>query len=409
MTATMEGIRVLEVAEHTFVPAASAVLADWGADVIKVEHVVRGDAMRGLASTGVVNLGTSKVHALWEHSNRGKRSIALDLASPEGIAILYQLAARSDVFLTNKLPSVRQRLALDVEDIRAHNPRIIYVRGSGFGPRGPEADSGGYDMLGFWARSGAAIGAKPHEVDHIPMMPGPGFGDSLGAMTIAGGIAAALFHRATTGEAPLVDVSLLGVGLWAMGAAIALSGQTGKPWEQPPASAKKFTRNALAGVYATSDRKWIALTCLQGFHYWPSARQALSLEHLADDERFASAAAFAEHSPDLSAIIADVIASAPQDEWCQRLRAFRGQWTPVRDSLEVIDDPQVVANEYVLDAFTAENEPFPLVTSPVQFDGAAPQPRRGPDFNQHGDQILGEDLGLDWDAIVDLKVRGVVG
>jgi len=135
MTATMEGIRVLEVAEHTFVPAASAVLADWGADVIKVEHVVRGDAMRGLASTGVVNLGTSKVHALWEHSNRGKRSIALDLASPEGIAILYQLAARSDVFLTNKLPSVRQRLALDVEDIRAHNPRIIYVRGSGFGPR----------------------------------------------------------------------------------------------------------------------------------------------------------------------------------------------------------------------------------------------------------------------------------
>src|SRR5260370_20564118 len=136
----MEGIRILEVAEHTFVTAASAILADWGAEVIKIEPAERGDAMRGLASTGTVNLGGGKVHALLEHSNRGKRSLGLDLTTPEGLDILYRLAATADVFLTNKLPSVRTKLKIDVEDIRAHNPRIIYVRGTRQGERGPDAD-----------------------------------------------------------------------------------------------------------------------------------------------------------------------------------------------------------------------------------------------------------------------------
>src|SRR5687767_1594046 len=137
MTAVMQGVRILEVAEHTFVPAASAVLADYGADVIKIEHVERGDAMRGLAATGVV-AEMPDVHALLEHSNRGKRSLALDLTSPEGLDILYKIAATADVFLTNKLPSVRKKLKVEVEDIRAANPRIIYVRGHGQGDKGPD-------------------------------------------------------------------------------------------------------------------------------------------------------------------------------------------------------------------------------------------------------------------------------
>ena len=173
MTAIMEGVRVLEVAEHTFVPAASAVLADWGAEVIKIEHVERGDAMRGLGSTGVMNLG-SGVHVLLEHSNRGKKSLGLDLSKPEGLDILYKLAARCDVFLTNKMPGVRSRLHIDVDDIRAHNPSIIYVRGSGYGVRGPEADRGGYDQISYWCRGGSAMGAKPREWDHIPIQPAPG-------------------------------------------------------------------------------------------------------------------------------------------------------------------------------------------------------------------------------------------
>src|SRR6266545_5835665 len=143
MTAVMQGVRILEVAEHTFVPAASALLADLGAEVVKIEHVERGDAMRGLASSGVVDLGTN-VHVLLEHSNRGKQSLALDLSSDEGLDVLYRLVATCDVFLTNKLPQVRTKLKIDVEDIRAHNPRIIYVRGTGQGERGPDAERGSY-------------------------------------------------------------------------------------------------------------------------------------------------------------------------------------------------------------------------------------------------------------------------
>src|SRR5207248_403401 len=173
------------------------------------------------------------VHVLLEHSNRGKRSLGLDLTSPEGLDILYKLAGTADVFLTNKLPSVRTKLKIEVDDIRPHNPKIIYVRGTGQGERGPDADKGSYDSLAFWARAGVALGAKRPEYDLVPVPPAPGFGDSIGAMTIAGGIMGALFHRERTGEAAVVDVSLLGTGLWAMGQAIALRSEerrVGKGW-----------------------------------------------------------------------------------------------------------------------------------------------------------------------------------
>ena len=261
VTAVMNGVRVLEVAEHTFVPAASALLSDWGADVIKIEHVERGDAMRGLASSGVVTL-PKDVHALLEHSNRGKRSLALDLTTQEGLDLLYRLAETSDVFLTNKLPGVRAKLHIDVDDIRAHNPNIVYVRGTGQGARGPDADKGSYDSLAFWARSGIALGGRRPEYDLIPVPPAPGFGDSIGAMTIAGGIMGALFHRERTGEATLVDVSLFGVGLWAMGQAMALSLLVEMPWAPP--SAEQMGGNPLTRVYLTQDGRHLSFTCLQG-------------------------------------------------------------------------------------------------------------------------------------------------
>ncbi len=160
---------------------------------------------------------------LLEHSNRGKQSIGLDLTSEDGLEILGKLAATCDVFLTNKLPSVRTKLRVDVDDIRAHNPDIIYVRGTGQGERGPDADKGSYDSLAYWNRAGIAMGQKQPDDDFVPGPPAPAFGDSIGAMTIAGGIMGALFHRERTGEATTVDVSLLGTGLWSMGAALALS------------------------------------------------------------------------------------------------------------------------------------------------------------------------------------------
>ncbi|HZP27525.1 MAG TPA: CoA transferase [Acidimicrobiia bacterium] len=406
MTAIMEGIRILEVAEHTFVPAASAVLADWGAEVIKVEHVERGDAMRGLGSTGVMDLG-SGVHVLLEHSNRGKRSIGLDLSKPEGVDIVYKLAAQCDVFLTNKMPGVRRRLHIDVDDIRAHNPNIVYVRGSGYGARGPEADRGGYDQISFWCRGGSAMGAKPQEWDHIPIQPAPGYGDSLGAMTIAGGISAALLHRERTGHAPIVDVSLLGTGMWAMGAAIALSQQLGTPWLQMPAGGGAI-RNPLVGTYRTSDDKWIALSMLQGFFYWPEMCQVLGLTELLDDPRFDTHEALQENATVAAQMVAEVFRSDTFENWKKRLANIKGQWSPVQDSLEVVDDPQSQANGYVLEARTKDGTAFKLVTTPVQFDEEPSPPKRAPEFNEHGDDILTQDLGIDWDTVIDLKVKGIV-
>src|SRR4030095_2091549 len=251
MTTILDGVRILEVAEHTFVPAASALLADLGAEVIKIEHVTRGDAMRGLASSGLAVV-PGNVHVLLEHSNRGKKSLGLDLTTPDGIQILYKLAATCDVFLTNKLPSVRARLKIGVDEIRAANPSIIYVRGAGQGERGPEADKGSYDSLAFWARAGVAMGTKRPEYDLLPVPPAPGFGDSIGGMTIAGGIMGALFHRERTGKASVVDVSLFGTGLWAMGQAMALSLVLGIPWTAPPADRLSF--NPLVRNYGTKDR-----------------------------------------------------------------------------------------------------------------------------------------------------------
>jgi crotonobetainyl-CoA:carnitine CoA-transferase CaiB-like acyl-CoA transferase len=404
MTAILHGVRVLEVAEQTFVPSASALLADWGAEVIKVEHVERGDAMRGLATTGIMTTSNG-VHALWEHSNRGKKSIGLDLASPEGVEILYQLAATSDVFLTNKLPGVRRKLRIELEQIREHNPRIIYVRGTGQGEYGPEADKGSYDALAFWARSGAAWGSTRPEYDLIAPPPGPGFGDSLGGMAIAGGVLGALYHRERTGEASVVDVSLLGTGMWAMGQAIALS--LGANRGHRPPTAEQIGMNPLATMYETADGEQIYFMSLQAAKYWPSLCEVIGRPELATDERFADYKALVANSGQAKDIIAEAIASAPLEEWCKRLDAFTGQWTVVQNTLQVASDAQALANGYVQDCVSSAGAPFKLVSAPIQFDEQAGKPQRAPEFNEHGDSIL-ESLGLDWERIVELKVRGVV-
>ena len=405
MTAVMQGVRILEVAEHTYVPAASALLADWGADVTKVEPVGRGDAMRGLAATGVVAV-PSDVHALLEHSNRGKRSIALDLSSADGLDVLYKLAAQSDVFLTNKLPRTRRKLKIEVDDIRPHNPRIIYVSGTGQGERGPDADRGSYDSLAFWCRAGAALGGNPPDQERVPVPPAPGFGDSIGAMTIAGGIMGALFHRERTGEATTVDVSLLGTGMWAMGQGIALSLLLNQSLAAPAAGARRT--NPLVGTYQTKDGRHLSLCCLQAGKYWPGLCQVIGRPELAPDPRFADHASLVANSSDAQAILRDTFAQRSLAQWREALADFDGQWAVVQDSTEAAADPQSTANGYVQDCKTAAGVPFRLVAAPVQYDGRPAAPGRAPEFNEHGDDILA-DLGIDWDTIVDLKVRGVVG
>ncbi|MDZ7782042.1 MAG: CoA transferase [Halioglobus sp.] len=405
MTDVMKGVRILEVAEHMFVPAASAILSDWGADVIKVEHHERGDAMRGLGSTGVIDLSHG-VHVLNEHANRGKRSIGLDLASEEGVAVLYELAKTCDVFLSNKLPSILEKLKIDVEDIRKHNPDIIYVRGTASGPKGPDGNRGGYDMTSFWCRSGCAQSVSPPGLGFILPQPGPGFGDSIGGMTIAGGIAAALFKRERTGEPSVVDVSLLAAGVWSVGPAIALSGQSGKPWSLGGGGATGSS-NPLTGLYQTSDERFISLVMLQGFKYWPDFCRHIGREDLIEDERFNSHENLSANAGAAVDIIREEIAKHTLAEWTGKFQTLQGQWAPVQNTVEVAADPQVRANGYMTGCATSDGTEFEIVSTPVQFDQEPASTARAPEFNEHCDEILAE-AGIDTERMLELKVAGVI-
>lgn len=403
----MDGVRVVEVAQYTYVPAAGAVLADWGADVIKVEHAVTGDAQRGFAYLGSVAAG-GRFAPLMEHPNRGKRSIGLALEQPEALEALHEIVRRSDVFVTNFLPDARTRLKIDVADIRAVNPKIIYVRGTALGVRGPEADRGGYDQPTFWCRAGGTAGISAPGLDGALGMPGPAYGDSIGGMTIAGGISAALFARERTGEASVVDVSLLSVGAWANGLAIDLSLISGKPWTpMMPEKGGGSVRNPLIGFFRTSDGRYLNLNMMQPGRYWADFCSHIGRPDLVADPRFGSAEMLMENYAAAAEQIAKEIAGKTFEEWLTRFETLEGQWAPVRNSAEVGHDPQLRANGFIAHVLDVDGEVRELVTAPVQFDETPASPVRGPAFAEHTDEILKE-IGLAEETIIDLKVSGAV-
>jgi crotonobetainyl-CoA:carnitine CoA-transferase CaiB-like acyl-CoA transferase len=403
----MDGVRVVEVAQFTYVPAAGAVLADWGADVIKVEHAVTGDAQRGFAYLGPVAAG-GRFAPLMEHPNRGKRSIGLALEQPEALEVLYDIVRRSDVFVTNFLPDARARLRIDIGDIRAVNPKIIYVRGTALGARGPEAGKGGYDQPTFWCRAGGAAGISAPGLDGMLGMPGPAYGDSIGGMTIAGGISAALFARERTGEPSVVDVSLLSAGAWANGLAVDLSLLNGQPWKpNPPEQSGGSVRNPLVGFFRTSDGRYLNLNMMQPGRYWADFCKHIERPDLAQDPRFGTAEKLMENYAPAAELIGHEIASRTFGEWLERFKTLEGQWAPVQNSVEVGHDAQLRANGFVAPVVDADGEVRELVTAPVQFDETPASLTRGPEFAEHTEQILKE-LGLDEQAILDLRIAGAV-
>jgi crotonobetainyl-CoA:carnitine CoA-transferase CaiB-like acyl-CoA transferase len=383
-------------------------LADWGADVIKVEHAVTGDAQRGLQiGTGGVSIGSFQ--PLMEHPNRGKRSIGLALENPEALEILYALVKESDVFLVNFLPAARRRLKIDVEDIRRINPQIIYVRGSAFGNHGPEREKGGYDSSAFWSRAGSAAGCTPSDSPRVIGMPAGAYGDSMGGLTIAGAISAALFARTQTGEPSEIDVSLLALGAWATALSVNNALLTGEVPPSAPLNLNIAMFNPLVATYRTSDDRWINLTMLQAGRYWADLCTHLGRPDLVTDERFATAEALMtpQNTAAAGEILTEVFAQHPFAHWVEKLAAIEGQWAPVQNSLEVGNDAQLRANGYVRPVMDAEGNQRELVANPVQFDNQPPDIRRAPQFAEHTDEILGQ-LGLDIDRILELKLAGAV-
>ena len=401
MSAPLEGIRVLEVAMYGFVPSAGAVLREWGADVIKVEHAVTGDPQRGLRQTGLLRVEGDPNPNI-EHANRGKRSIGLDIGLPEGREILLELAKRSDVFLTSFLPGHRKRFGIDVDDIRAVNPQIIYARGSALGPRGAEAGKGGYDMTAFWCRAGTAATITPPGTPGMVGPPGPAYGDTISGTNLAGGIAAALLKRERTGEPSVVDVSLLGSGLWSLGHTVALTNHLGQRMEAFPPGVHGSPINPLVGLYPTADDRYISFVMMQTTKFWADVCRHMDLEEYIDDPRFATAEAIAENTELATEILKEAMSKRTLAEWTERFQTLAGPWAPVQDTLQAAQDPQIRANEYIVQAGELE-----LVANPVQFDVKAPETGPAPGFAEQTDEILLE-LGLDWDRIIELKTAGAV-
>ncbi|ABW13960.1 L-carnitine dehydratase/bile acid-inducible protein F [Parafrankia sp. EAN1pec] len=409
MQLPMQGIRVLEVAQFTFVPAAGAILADWGADVIKVEHAVRGDGQRGLTNVlGVDAIAKgSSFSPIVEGPNRGKRSVGLALENPQARELLDDLIRQSDVFLTNFLPDARAKLRIELDDVRKVNPEIIYVRGSGFGTRGPEAGKGGYDMTAFWARAGGGAGATPPGADRLAPMPAGGFGDNIGGMTIAGGVAAALFARATTGETSVVDVSLLGVGAWATQFTVNLALMAGGPPPRPPAPRHGSARNPLVGPYRTADDRWLLFSMLQPGRYWAEFCEVAGRPELVSDERFDTVEKLMDRAPVAAEIVSEIIGGRTLEDWLARLAHIEGQWAVVQDAWGVANDVSLRANGMITTVEDAEGVPRELVASPVQFDEQAAALRRGPLFAEHTDDVL-RDLGLSDERLIELKLAGAI-
>lgn len=397
MSGILEGVRIVELAQWVFVPSAGALLADLGADVIKVEHPRQGDPARGLRTQGLGGAPGGPNLAV-EQNNRGKRSIGIDLKKPAGRELLLRLVAESDVFLSSLRPAALERLSLGVEALRARNPRIIYARGHGLGMRGPGANRPSYDMSAFWSRGGVAHSLTPPGAERA-VGQRPGFGDHTSAMNLAFGIASALFRRERHGEPSVVDVSLLGTAMWVMSSDVVYSAN---PAYDTHAGAKHPMVNPLTATYRTADQRFLALVMLQADRYWPDFCRHLGHPEWIDDPRYADAKVRRKNAAACSRDLSSVFATRTLEEWKEQLAGLDAAWEPQQSVREVREDPQARANGYLTEIEGASGERYEVVSNPCQFDERIPALSPAPETGAHTEEVLLA-LGLDWEEISDLR------
>jgi crotonobetainyl-CoA:carnitine CoA-transferase CaiB-like acyl-CoA transferase len=384
----LEGYRVVELGAWVAGPGAGGVLADWGADVIKVETEA-GDPMRRLFDV----LGGHKQPQSppFDLDNRGKRSVVLDLRSDDGRAALTKLVATADVLLTNLRPDALERLDLAAEHVLAANPRLVYASVSGYGLEGPDRDRPGYDLGAFGARTGIAhLHGVPYDE---PVAIRSGLGDHVTALTAVTGILAALLERERSGKGQLVATSLLRAGIYCIGWDLGIHLRFGK---MAPVTGRHGNANPLVNSYRAGDGLWFWLLGLETDRHWPGLLAAVGRADLGEDERFDSARGRRKNAEALIEILDAEFATATREEWFERFDRENVWWAPVQTPEEVVADPQALAAGAFVDVPEGAGAPaHRAVATPVAFsrEGAI---RTGavPGLGEHTEEILKE-LGLE--------------
>jgi crotonobetainyl-CoA:carnitine CoA-transferase CaiB-like acyl-CoA transferase len=394
----LAGVRVVELAHWMAGPAAAGLLADWGADVVKVEPH-GGEPMRHI--WGSMGANPDAPNGAFLSANRGKRSVELDVRSAAGRRALAALLERADVLVTNLRPAALRRLDLDPEVVAERYPRLVYCSLTAYGWGGPDEERAGYDLASFFGRTGIA-----HEITTQGQPPAPlmqGLGDTFAAMTSVAGVLAALHERERTGRGRFVEASLLRTGMWALAGELGVQALGGRP--RPPYP-RENCPTPIYNSYRTADDRWFFLVGVQAGRHLPRVLAAIGRTDLLEDERFATARAVSKNRREFIPILDAAFAEHPLDHWRAVFDEHDVWWAPVQTPAEVVTDPQARAmGAWVrIDGAEVEGRPVESVDSPVRFggvsrDAAPPPPRSG----QHTAEVLAE-LGYDDAAIAEVTV-----
>jgi crotonobetainyl-CoA:carnitine CoA-transferase CaiB-like acyl-CoA transferase len=403
MAMPLDGIRVIDWTIWQQGPVCSAMLGDLGADVIKIEERVGGDPGRGMAKMSGVDMA-DKPNFYFEANNRNKRGLTVDLKKPEGREIIYKLVETADVFVQNFRKGVAERLGLGYAALRQRNPRLIYATATGYGPEGPESADPSFDQLGL-ARSGIMFACG--EPDMPPLAIAGGIADQMGAIMLAYGVLAALLARQRFGVGQAVDGSHLGSMMALQGLSVSARLMWGFAIPRMP---RKYQANPLWNHYQCQDGRWICLGMLQPDRYWGDFVRAIGRPDLATDERFADLRVRAANAGAAIEILDAVFATKPLAEWMRILRAGGDFiFCQVNTVDDLPGDPQVQANDYVVDFDHPRFGPTQVIGLPVRLSETPGSIRLpAPEFGEHTERILTEELGYSWDEVAALKEREVI-
>lgn len=395
------GLKVLDVGTWIAGPVAATILADFGADVIKVEMPGVGDAYRMLS--GLPATPDAEANYMWQMDARNKRSLTLNLKRPEGMQILHRLVEDCDVYITNQPLPMRRALKLNYEDLRGLNARMIYASLTAYGEEGPDRDREGFDLVAYWARSGLMDLVRTGDV--APAQSLPGMGDHPSAVSLYASIVTALLRRERTGKGCEVHTSLLANGLWAA-SCIAQAGFAGGSFERyrETRSQPMFARQ----LYETADNRWLQFTMIRTPAEFEQLLHAVGLAGLLEDDRFATPEGRADHAGLLVQLFTDLLRDRTSDEWLALFAREGVNASRMGVIEELIVDPQVLHNGYVVPPVDPGMNMPHVVNHPLHLEGVARVgPRRAPELGEHSNEILG-DLGYSAAQIDRLRESGVI-